>query len=376
MKYIYLYCLSCLCFIACQNKPTTIAAASNPDNEIKYATGLSIENFPDFTLLEVSNLWPGSKETFQYVLHKKGVVLPDSLQKFICIEVPIQNIIVTSTTHIPSLTLLGVSDQLIGFPNLDYISSPEVRAHIARGSVREVGSNLSLNTEVIVDMQPDVVVAFGVNGQRDTHQVIEKAGIPMVYHGDWMEQNPLGRAEWIKLFGALFDQQAKAAHIFSQIETDYLHAKALAKATTSKPTVMSGTIYEDQWYLPQGNSWAAQFLEDANANYLWASSSGNGSLSLSYETVLETAQNADFWLGPAQFTTYEALLNSNANYQYFKPFVTQKIYTFSSKKGATGGIIYYEEASARPDLVLKDLIKILHPTLLQSHSLYFFESLK
>lgn len=365
-----------LFLVSCQNKTKFTVVKSTIQNEIKYATGLSIENYNDFTIIEVRNLWPESKVSFQYVLHKKGVKLPDSLKSMPAIQIPIQSVIVTSTTHIPSLTLLNVETSLVGFPGLDYISSPKVRTLISEGKVREVGSNMSLNTEVIIDMQPSVVVVFGVSGQQNSHKTIESAGINLVYHADWMEQNPLGRAEWIKLFGALFDQQEKAQSIFNQIEADYEEAKFLAAKADEKPSVMSGAIYEDQWYLPQGNSWAAQFLNDANANYLWANSSGSGSLALSYESVLEKAQNADFWLGPAQFTSYQSLFESNANYQYFKPFSTKKIYTFSSKKGQTGGVIYYEEASARPDLVLKDLIKILHPSLLANHELYFFEPLK
>jgi iron complex transport system substrate-binding protein len=97
---------------------------------------------------------------------------------------------------------------------------------------------------------------------------------------------------------------------------------------------------------------------------------------MSFETVLEQAQNADVWVGPAQFTSYEEMLKSNPNYQYFKAFQNKKIYSFSSKKGVTGGVIYYEEASSRPDLVLKDLVKILHPDLIPNHQLYFFEALK
>ena len=362
--------------VSCQNKTKTNAEKSENINEIKYATGLSIENYDDFTLVKVQNLWPESNVAFQYVLHKNGITLPDSLKSVPAIEIPIKSVIVTSTTHIPSLTLLNVETSLVGFPGLDYISSQKVRTLISEGKVREVGSNMSLNTEVIVDMQPSVVVVFGVSVQQNSHKTIENAGIDLVYHADWMEQNPLGRAEWIKLFGALFDQQEKAQSIFDQIESDYLKAKSLAAKANYKPTVMSGAIYEDQWYLPHGNSWAAQFLKDANANYLWANSSGNGSLALSYESVLEKAQNADFWLGPAQFTSYKSLFESNSNYQYFKPFNSKKIYTFSGKKGQTGGVIYYEEASARPDLVLKDLIKILHPSLQTDHELYFFEPLK
>jgi iron complex transport system substrate-binding protein len=97
---------------------------------------------------------------------------------------------------------------------------------------------------------------------------------------------------------------------------------------------------------------------------------------LSFETVLEKAQNADFWIGPGQFSSFEELEKANPNYSYFKAVQAKKVYSFSSKKGKTGGVIYYELASSRPDLVLKDLIKILHPELLPEYDLYFFEQLK
>lgn len=370
-----LFSLLIMLMIACQNKVQNTTEISKSNNEIEFAKGLSIQNFEDFTIVSVSNLWPESTVTFQYLTHKKGTQIPDSLQHLTAIEVPVQTSVVTSTTHIPGLTLLNVSESLVGFPNLDYISSATVRAQIEAGRVREVGSNLSLNTEVLLDLAPDVMIAFGVDGQRESHVLLQKAGIPVVYNGDWMEQNPLGRAEWIKLFGVLFDKQTEANALFNQIKTDYQEAKKLSQIVTNKPTVMAGSIYEETWYLPQGESWAAQFLKDANADYLWQSSTGNGSLSLSFETVLEQAQNADFWIGPGQFTSYQAMLDSNPNYAYFKAFKNRKVYSFSSKKGKTGGVIYYEEASSRPDLVLKDLIKILHPNLLPDYELYFFEPL-
>uniref|UniRef100_UPI00404B8A10 ABC transporter substrate-binding protein n=1 Tax=Flavobacterium sp. TaxID=239 RepID=UPI00404B8A10 len=370
-----LFSLLIMLMMACQNKVQNTTDTSKSNNEIEFAKGLSIQNFEDFTIVSVSNLWPESTLTFKYITHKKGVQIPDSLQHLTAIEIPVQTSVVTSTTHIPGLTLLDVSESLVGFPNLDYISSLKVRAQIEAGSVREVGSNLSLNTEVLLDLSPDVMIAFGVDGQRESHVLLQKAGIPIVYNGDWMEQNPLGRAEWIKLFGVLYDKQTEANALFNQIKNDYQEAKKLSQIVSNKPTVMAGSIYEETWYLPQGESWAAQFLKDANADYLWQSSTGNGSLSLSFETVLEQAQNADFWIGPGQFTSYQAMLDSNPNYAYFKAFQDRKVYSFSSKKGKTGGVIYYEEASSRPDLVLKDLIKILHPNLLPDYELYFFEPL-
>ena len=119
-----------------------------------------------------------------------------------------------------------------------------------------------------------------------------------------------------------------------------------------------------------------KFIEDANGTYLWGDREGTGSLALNVESVLERAQFADYWIGPSQFTHYQQLLEANAVYDQFEAFRNKTIYTFTLKKGATGGVIYYELAPNRPDLVLKDLIKILHPEFLPSHELYFFSPLE
>mgnify|MGYP000250575976 FL=1 len=133
---------------------------------------------------------------------------------------------------------------------------------------------------------------------------------------------------------------------------------------------------KDIWNLPAGDSFVAQFLKDANLNYLWKDSEGKGSLSLSFESVFDKGANADFWIAPGYFSSKEQLLNSNELYSQFMAFKTDQIYTPSTKKGKTGGIIYYELAPTRPDLVLKDIIKITNPDLLPNYQLTFFEKMK
>lgn len=371
---------SCVVFFlfllcACQTNKKKEAISISSENSIRYATGLSIQKFDSYSIVTVSNPWPTSDKKYKYILHEKEAEIPDSLQKYTAIQVPIRSIVVTSTTHIPALELLGVENRLIGFPNTDYVSSEKTRALIDVKKIREIGTNQSLNTEVLLDIQPDVIIGFGVDGEKKTYDNLQQNGLKILYNGDWTEQHPLGRAEWIQLFGVLFGLEEKADAVFKTIEKDYLDAIELAKNAVSKPTIFCGAIYQDQWYLPQGKSWAAQFLENANGNYLWKDSEGTGSLSLSFETVLEKAQEADFWIGPGQFTSFEQLEKSNPNYKHFKAVQNKNVYSFSSKKGKTGGIIYYELASNRPDLVLKDLIKILHPELLTDYELYFFEKL-
>jgi len=139
--------------------------------------------------------------------------------------------------------------------------------------------------------------------------------------------------------------------------------------------VISGAMYKDVWYLPQGSSWAAAFINDANGDYLYKDTTGSGSLSLSLETVLTKAQNADYWIGPGQFKSLEQMTDANAAYAGINAFTKKRVYSFTKNVGPTGGVIYYELAPNRPDLVLKDIVKILHPELLPEYQLHFFSPL-
>lgn len=356
-----------------QEEPESTITA---DNSVEYASGLKIYRYDDYSIVKVTAPWPDAADDFTYIMQKENAVLPDSLNQYTAISVPVKRVVVTSTTHIPSLEMLGVENSLFGFPGTDYISSEKTRFRIDEVKIREVGANESLNTEVMIDINPDVVVGFSISGDNKAMTAMVKTGIKVVYNGDWTEQSPLGKAEWIKFFGELYGKQKKADSIFNTIVKDYNNVKAMAEKATNFPTVLSGAMYNDHWYLPQGGSWGALFINDAHGNYLWNDTDGTGSHTLSYETVLDKAQNADYWIGPAQFSSLQEMTDSNSHYTEFKAFQKQQVYSFGNKKGATGGFIYYELAPNRPDLVLKDLVKILHPELLPKYNLTFFERLK
>ncbi|MFY0483637.1 ABC transporter substrate-binding protein [Flavobacterium sp. PLA-1-15] len=363
--------------VGCKKEPDQAGVIhADIKNEIKYASGLAIFEYGDYSIVKVSNPWPNASKDYTYILKEKGAIVPDSLSQFTTIQVPIKSIVVTSTTHIPSLEMLEVENTLVGFPNLDYISSEKVRALIDAGKVKELGNNQTLNTEVIIDVAPDVFIGYGIDNKNPTLDNLEKSGLKIMLNGDWNEQTPLGKAEWIKFFGYLYDLDEKADQIFSDIEKEYNTTLALAKKATSKPTILAGDMFEGTWYLPKGGSWGSLLLAQAGGNYLWSDSEGTGSLSLSFETVLEKAKDADFWITSGQFSSLKEMTDANTHYSQFKAFKNKNVYAFSGKKGKTGGILYYELAPNRPDIVLKDIVKTLHPELLPNYKSFFFEKLK
>jgi len=369
---IIILCISC----KKETKTNTLKASKGTELVLKYAKGFTITDFDSHKVIQIKNPWPNADKSYSYTLIDSKTSKNSNNIDPNAITVPLESIVVTSTTHIPALELLGVEQTLVGFPSTKYVSSQNTRKRIDNGQVRELGKNEGINIEVLLELQPDVVVGYGIDGVNKTFETIQKANIPVIYNGDWIETSALAKAEWIKFFGVLYNKEVQADSIFNSIEQDYLEAKKLAASATTKPTVICGAMHKDVWYLPNGTSPEAQFLKDANVDYLWSDTTGKGSLALSFESVFEKGRTAHLWLSPSYYPSMEALEAANEHYSKFEAFKTNNIYSFSNTTGATGGVLYYELGTARPDLVLKDIIKICHPELLENYKPFFFRPLE
>ncbi|MDG1222261.1 MAG: ABC transporter substrate-binding protein [Polaribacter sp.] len=367
---------SLLAIVSCK-KEAQRAVLKSASAKITHAKGFDIVEEKGNKKLIIKSAYQNATEDATYPLSKKIPSTALANTKLNTIQIPVKNIVVTSTTHIPMVELLQSENAIVGFPHGQYVSSERTRKLLDAGKIAEIGKENSLNTEILLDLQPELVVGYSVTSPDKSLTTLQKAGINVIYNGDWLEETPLGKAEWIKFFGVLFDKEKQADSIFKAIETNYVNAKKTALLGLQKPTVLSGAIMsKDIWNLPAGESFVTQFLKDANLTYLWKDTKGKGSLSLSFESVFDKGANADIWIAPGYFTSKKQLLESNALYAKFKAFQDDNIYTPTTKKGKSGGVLYYELATTRPDLVLKDLIKITNPALLPDYELVFFEKMK
>lgn len=349
--------------------------APSGKNVIEYAHNLAIYKQSGYSIVKVINPWPNSNKDFTYILKEKKGIIPDSLQKYPSIQVPLQSIVVTSTTNIPYLEMLGVENKLVGFPHTDYISSEKTRMLIDKGAVKNVGQNEKLDIEQLIDLTPNLIVTYGIDNSNPMIDNLEKSGLNVLIQADWMEQSPLGKAEWLKLFGALFAKEKEAKTLFDTIVQNYNSALNLVKDQSASTTVLYGSMYQNQWFVAKGNSWIAQFIKDAKADYLWSDLKGTGSQAFPFEKILTKGKSANFWITSGLFKTVSDFGKSNPHYSQFDAFKTKYIYTFEGKTGATGGVLFYELSPSRPDLVLKDYIKIFHPELLPNYTFTFAQKL-
>ncbi|HMG88663.1 MAG TPA: ABC transporter substrate-binding protein [Chryseolinea sp.] len=370
--------LLCCAIVACENRriKDSEEALAVRSTSLSYAEGFTIEYQGRNKLVEVKYPFQGATSGFKYLLVPRGDTIPAHAPDVRVITIPLNSIVCTSTTHIPLLEYLDEGTKLIGFPSTDYISSRRIRDRIDSGKVQELGVDRGMNLERLAALKPDMVMGYTMNSDYGQFKKMDELNIPVVINAEYLEKHPLGRAEWIKFMALFFNKEKQADSVFKVIERSYLDVKNLADSVANKPTVLSGIVYSDAWFLPGGQNYASRILHDAGCAYLWEENTSNGYLELSFESVYEKAHDADLWIGVGNYTTLKDLGTGDHRYTRFKPFRTGSVYTYDARKGAKGGSEFLELGYLRPDLILRDLVKIAHPDLLKDHELYFHKQLK
>lgn len=345
--------------------------------QIEYAAGLSIEYHNSYKVVTVKTPWPGANESMEYALVQCGAPKPQGFLEEQIIEVPAKTIVTMSTTYLPALDELGLLDRLVGVDDTTYVNNPTVLKMAAEGKLASIGYGSGVNVEKVLELAPSLVMTYGSGApEYDAHPVLLQAGQKVVINAEWMDTTPLGRAEWLKFIAVFFNQEARAEALFNQIEQDYQQLTALTASVSQKPTVFTGSAYQGTWYMPGGQSFAAAFLRDAGADYLWSDDTSTGSLPLSFEAVFEKAKESDYWLNVGFVGALDDLKGMDARYADFAAFQKGNVWNNDARTNGSGGNDYYESAVIHPERVLADLIFIFHPDLLPNHQLMYYRQVK
>jgi iron complex transport system substrate-binding protein len=233
-------------------------------------------------------------------------------------------------------------------------------------SIVDLGNTHMINAEMVINHSPDLVVKY-IYGSKELVDVkIIEAGYPIAFNLEFMEDHPLGRAEWIKFITAFFDKEDFADSIFNSIEKEYLRLVKLCDGQEIKPTVLDGSGYKGVWYAAGGESYSARMYADAGASYYWQTDSSKGSIPISFEIIIDKQAESDYWIGPSTGNRDE-LLSIDSRYTQLKAFREGNVFFFGKRVNPNGGMDYFESGVVRPDIVLKDLIWVFHPELLDSN---------
>lgn len=344
---------------------------------IDYAKNFTLEYKDGYKLLTVLTPWSGATEPIVYALVPAGAAVSDDLSKAVVISTPIDSFVSLSTTYLPFLDQIGELASVVAVDTADYTYNPDLRLWVETGGVATVGSGPSIDVERLLELAPDVIMTSASGfADWDTHPALQQAGLPVVINSDYLEQEPLGRAEWGKFIAAFYNKEAEAGKIFDAMVSRYEKAKALAADQSSKVSVFVNTAYEGAWYMPGAQSYVAILLKDAGANYLWSDLEGSGAMPLDFEAVVERAKDADYWLNVGFAADLASLAAMDPRYAEFKAYQDGKVFNNNARVTSMGGSDYFESGVANPDVVLMDLISIFYPDLAAGHELVYYHQLQ
>lgn len=362
-----------LLLTACGGKGKSTSAAEQGDTIVlRYARNLTLVEHPGYTVATLRNPWDTLQILNTYILVDKNRSLPEELPKGTIVRTPLSKSIVYSSIHCSLLQQLGALASIGGVCDLKYIRLAEIHDGFRQGSIADMGDSMSPDVERIIDLHPDAILLSPFENGGGYGR-IEKLNVPIIECADYMETSALGQAEWMRFYGMLFGKQQQADEQFSKVEQSYNALKAQAAALSAAPTVISELKSGSAWYMPGGKSTVAGLYADAGARYIFAADNHSGGVPLSFETVFDQGEKADFWLikyNQATDKSYRELAQEYAPYTGFEAFKKKNIYACN-----TGKVSYYEESPFHPDWLLMDLIKIFHPSLLEGYALRYFTKL-
>lgn len=353
--------------------PPSCVSRSGDRTTVEYAENFSLQYFDGYQVLTVNEPSPGAPAE-PYVLVSCGATpeLPPELASAQQIPVPVDSLYSGSTTHLPLLVDLDRVDVLTGVATAGFVSSPEVIAAIDAGAVAEYAPTEQIDVERVVAARPDVLMTGGFDDPA--YATLRGAGIPVVANAEYLEPTPLGRAEWIKVMAALTGDELRATAAFDQVEAAYTENSAIAVGAEPVP-VAAGSLFEGVWSVPAGGSYLGRLLADAGGANPWADDPSTGSLSLDFETVYSRAGQAPVWLATQDWATRADALAADPRYGELVAMREGRTWTANKLVGPGGGNDFYERGVTRPDLVLADLVAILHPELAPGHEFTFYAEL-
>ncbi len=290
-------------------------------------------------------------------------------------QVPFKKIILLNASMAGYIGELHAEDLLIGISSPEYIYSERIQSLLKQGKIQNVGSDQKYDIEKIISLKPDVIFTNHIASFDNTYQLLENNGIRVVFLDEYMEQKPLQKTAYLKLFGKLLGKDREAERMYENVEKNYADLKQLALKAKEKPMVLANEMYGDVWYLPGGKTSTANFISDANADYILKNNTEEKAVTMSFEEVFAKSGTVQYWINVGNHTSRKEMLSMNPFYRKLNVFNKGKIYVITGKERGQAND-FFESGVVRSDLVLKDYIKIFHPELLPGYQLTYMKELK
>lgn len=350
------------------------------ENYLKFkAQRIKLEKVNGYTKVTIINPWQGADNVnLVYNLVRRDSAFPPDLDSSAVVFVPVRSIVCMSTTHLAMISALGEENSVSGVSGPGYVFSESLTKRIEAGQVADVGYDSGLNKELILKISPDLVMMYGIGSESAGYVgKIKELGIKVVFNADYLETDPLGKAEWIKLFGALYCREEMADSIYNSEVHLYDSLRSfISQNISERPKILLGLPYKDTWYISPGNSFISKIISDAGGDYLWKDTESSVSMPYGIENVYLGALKADFWLNIGSIKSVSEIDAVDERLTKLPCFVNGNLFNNNKRITPRGGNDYWESGTVFPHLILKDIAAIIHPEIFREHELFFYQKIQ
>ena len=326
--------------------------------EPHYASGFVIDaDDQGNTLIRVSQPWQGGaveEQTLAIFATEDaargydGEYIVGAADRIVCM----------STSYIAMLDAIDMAGAVVGVSGKQYVMNERVAAN---PKVEDVGYDSNLNYELLVSLNPDVVLMYGVTAENGAVTAkLRDLGIPYLYLGDYVEESPLGKAEWLVAIAEIVGCRERGVALFEAIEERYNAVKSGVVRSEQAPKVMFNLPYQEVWYMPSDESYMVQLVTDAGGDYIYrGKNTSRGSKGVSLEEAYMLVADADIWLNVGQCSTMDDLHRAAPHFVNTRVVQSGEVYNNNRRRTRAGGSDFWESAIVRPDVVLRDLATII-----------------
>ena len=339
-----------------------------------HATGFEIRGCEEgnSTLIVVKNPWQGADDVEQMLLIDRDGTFNTSGTDIQRIDHDAKRIICMSSSYVAMLSTIGKQEAIAGVSGINFISDKYVVANSDK--IGDVGYDNNINYEMVVALNPDLVLLYGVMGASGMESKLRELGIPYLYLGEYVESSPLGKAEWMVAVGEITGARDKAVEIFSTISERYTAlATEVSLAAKERKQVMLNTPYRDSWFIPSEQNYIARIIRDAGGEPFTIAGTGNSSQPIDIEQAYIWASEADVWLNVGACNSLEELIRQNPKFADVKAVREKRVYNNNARQTTQGGSDFWESGVVHPDVILQDLVTILQGN---EGELYYYKQLK
>ncbi len=345
-------------------------------SSVDHAIGFDILEGDRFKILQLFSHYNESSDTINFLLKSKDAVIPPQFQDYQQISTPVNRIALLHSSYVSYFNFCEATENISSISEVKYVFDEAIFSAVEKGELPEVGYGESLDREMLLSLETELVITVGFPGAPNkSEQILKELGIPVLVFSEWQETSLLGRMEWVKAVAALTGKTEHANAWFREIESKYRELLGIAVKAATMPTIICNLPYKGSWFVPGGNSYISNLMADAGGRYLWSEDKGTGAIQLDFESVYAKGMDADFWISPDFAYSTMDILDKDERLADFKSFKERSI--FNNNKLTSRGITndYWESGIINPHVILADMIKILHPELLPDHQLHYYRQL-